>query len=104
MTTIRAAKSAFRYAIRLGTGRAYLVAQAHPEVDFSAYIMEAALQNFAYDGQSAPSEYVMRTRSGGGAGGDGVGDGDEDGDASSAPARAASKRSRVRPPRARPQC
>jgi ribosomal protein L17 len=55
MTTNRAAKSAFRHAIRLGTGRAYLLAQAHPEIDFSTYIIEAALRCFAYDGQAEPN-------------------------------------------------
>jgi hypothetical protein len=55
MTTIRDAKSVFSHAIRLGTGRAYLVAQAHPEVDFSPFIIEAALKNFAYDGQAEPN-------------------------------------------------
>jgi hypothetical protein len=55
MTTSRAAKSAFRHAIRLGTGRAYLLAQAHPEIDFSTHIIEAALRCFAYDGQAEPN-------------------------------------------------
>jgi hypothetical protein len=55
VTIVQEAKSAFRKSVKLGTGRAYLVAQAHPEVDFSAYIIQAALQNFAYDGQSEPS-------------------------------------------------
>jgi hypothetical protein len=55
MTTSRAAKSAFRHAIRLGTGRAYLLAQAYPKVDFSTHIIEAALQCFAYDGQAEPN-------------------------------------------------
>ena len=48
-------KSSFRHAIRRGTGRAHLLAQAHPGVDFSSSIIEAALKNFAYDGQSEPS-------------------------------------------------
>jgi hypothetical protein len=48
-------KSSFRQSIKLGTGRAHLLAQAHPEVDFSPYIIEAALKNFAYDGQSESS-------------------------------------------------
>jgi ribosomal protein L17 len=55
MATPKDAKSAFARSIRLGTGRAYLVAQAHPEVDFSPFIIQAALKNFAYDGQSEPS-------------------------------------------------
>jgi len=55
MATTRNAKSAFSHAIKLGTGRAYLVAQAYPEVDFSPYIIQAALKNFAYDGQSEPN-------------------------------------------------
>ncbi len=55
MTTSRAAKSAFRHAIRLGTGQAYLLARARPEVDFSVHIIEAALRCFAYDGQAEPN-------------------------------------------------
>jgi hypothetical protein len=55
MLTTRTLKSAFRHSIRLGTGRAYLLARAHPEVDFSDAIIEASLKNFAYDGQAEPS-------------------------------------------------
>ena len=55
MPTTRSLKSAFRHSIRLGTGRAYLLAQAHPDVDFSAYIIEASLTNFSYDGQAESS-------------------------------------------------
>lgn len=55
MATLQEARSAFRHSARLGTGRAYLLARAHPEIDFSAYIIEAALRCFAYDGQAEPS-------------------------------------------------
>ncbi len=55
MTTPQKVKSAFRHAVRLGTGRACLLARAHPEIDFSAYLIEAALTCFAYDGQAEPS-------------------------------------------------
>lgn len=55
MAIARDLKSAFSHAIKLGTGQAYLVTQAHPEVDFSPFIIQAALKNFAYDGQAEPS-------------------------------------------------
>ncbi|MDQ2769964.1 MAG: hypothetical protein M3Y54_05625 [Bacteroidota bacterium] len=55
MTNTSSLKSSFRRAIRCGTGRAYLLAQAHPGVDFSSAIIEVSLKNFAYDGQSEPS-------------------------------------------------
>lgn len=55
MTSLRALKSQFRHSIRLGTGRAYLLARDNPDVDFSAYIIEAALKNLAYDGQAENS-------------------------------------------------
>ncbi|MDO7849381.1 hypothetical protein Q5H92_23660 [Hymenobacter sp. M29] len=53
--TIQRLKRSFRHSIRLGTGRAHLLAWAHPEIDFSPYIIEAARKNFAYDGQAEPS-------------------------------------------------
>lgn len=58
MHTTSRLKSAFRRSSRLGTGRAYLLAQAHPEVDFSAAIIKAATRNFAYDGQSESNRAV----------------------------------------------
>lgn len=48
-------KSEFFTAAKLGLGRAYLLAQAHPNVDFSAAIIRAALKNYAYDGQCESS-------------------------------------------------
>lgn len=48
-------KSSFRHSVKHGTGRAHLLAQVHPGVDFSSFIIEAALKNFAYDGQSEAS-------------------------------------------------
>jgi hypothetical protein len=47
--------SQFRYAVHRGRGQAYLLAQAHPTVDFSAPLIEAMRKNFAYDGQAEPS-------------------------------------------------
>lgn len=52
MPTHQSLKSSFRRSVRLGTGRAYLLAQANPSVDFSTYIIEACCRNFAYDGQA----------------------------------------------------
>lgn len=48
-------KSDFLHSIKLGTGRAILLAQANPEVDFSPQIIKAMLKNFSYDGQSESS-------------------------------------------------
>ncbi|RTQ46304.1 hypothetical protein EJV47_22530 [Hymenobacter gummosus] len=45
----------FQHAARLGLGRACLLAQAHPAVDFSAAIIDVALHNYAYDRQSEGS-------------------------------------------------
>lgn len=52
MTNASGLKSAFWHSIKLGTGRAYLLARANPKVDFSAFIIRGALKNFAYDGQA----------------------------------------------------
>lgn len=52
MSLVRQLQRQFHHAARLGLGRAYLLAQAHPEVDFSAAIIDVALRNYAYDGQS----------------------------------------------------
>lgn len=51
----RSLVSQFRYAVHRGRGQAYLLAQAHPTVDFSAPLIEAMRKNFAYDGQAEPS-------------------------------------------------
>lgn len=40
--------------MKRGTGEAFLIASEHPEIDFTNEIMEGALHNFAYDGQSEP--------------------------------------------------
>ena len=48
-------KSEFLQSIKCGTGRAYILAKANPGVDFSDYIIQAALKNFAYDGQAEGS-------------------------------------------------
>ncbi|MGI4875122.1 MAG: hypothetical protein ACRYFX_28540 [Janthinobacterium lividum] len=60
MATVQSIQSEFLHSVKLGTGRAYLLAKAHPEVDFSAAIIKAALRNFAYDGQAEGSraQYV----------------------------------------------
>ena len=55
MPNLRELKSSFRHSVRLGTGRAYLLARDNPAVNFSTYIIEAALKNFAYDGQAENS-------------------------------------------------
>lgn len=51
MTNLESLKQDFKYAIIQGSGRAYLLAKANPAVDFSEYIIEAALKNFAYEKQ-----------------------------------------------------
>ncbi|MBG8556134.1 hypothetical protein [Hymenobacter guriensis] len=55
MTIIRTLKKSFIHSVRRGTGRADLIAEANPEIDFSADIIDAALKNYAYDGQAEPS-------------------------------------------------
>ena len=55
MPTVRQLQRQFHHAARLGLGRAYLLAQAHPEVDFSAAIIDVARRNYAYDRQSEGS-------------------------------------------------
>lgn len=55
MPSLRELKSSFRHTVRFGTGRAYILARDNPEVDFSTYIIGAALKNFAYDGQAESS-------------------------------------------------
>lgn len=62
MTENTRIKRLFRNAIRRGTGRAYLLMQAHPEVNFGPDILKAACTNFAYDPQCEGSrgEYIVR--------------------------------------------
>lgn len=62
MTNSRILKRDFIQSVRRGTGRAYLIAQANPVIDFSEYIIEAALKNYAYDGQAEPSraQYIYQ--------------------------------------------
>lgn len=45
-------KQKFKSAIRRGTGKTHILIKENPNVDFSKYIIEAALFNFAYDQQS----------------------------------------------------
>jgi hypothetical protein len=45
----------FKSSVRRGTGEAYLIMQSNPTVDFSADIIKASLNNFAYDQQSEGS-------------------------------------------------
>lgn len=52
MPATRQLQRQFLPAARRGTGRAYLLAQAHPDVDFSAAIIDVALRNYGYDRQS----------------------------------------------------
>lgn len=52
MPVIRQLQRQFHHAARLGLGRAYLLARAHPTVDFSAEIIDVALRNYSYDRQS----------------------------------------------------
>lgn len=62
MTNSRILKRDFIQSVRRGTGRAYLIARANPGIDFSGYIIEAALKNYAYDGQAEPSraQYIYQ--------------------------------------------
>ncbi|WP_022826244.1 hypothetical protein [Hymenobacter norwichensis] len=55
MTTTSRLKREFRRSVKRGTGRAYLLAAAHPGINFSDYLIEAAVKNYAYDGQAEPS-------------------------------------------------
>ncbi len=44
-------KKQFRQSLKCGTGEAYLIAKANPDIDFSSDIKKAALTNYAYDPQ-----------------------------------------------------
>lgn len=51
-------KEKFKNSIRRGTGEAHLIMRANPKIDFSNYIIKAALNNFSYDNQSEGSRAV----------------------------------------------
>lgn len=50
----------FFHSLKLGTGRAMLLLKAHPQIDFSAQILAATINNLAYDRQCEGSraEYL----------------------------------------------
>ncbi|MFZ6643331.1 hypothetical protein ACO0LL_26655 [Undibacterium sp. TC4M20W] len=58
----------FFHSLKLGTGRAMLLMKAHPQIDFSAQILAATVNNLAYDRQCEGSRavylysLVMRSR------------------------------------------
>lgn len=54
-------KQKFKSAIKRGTGEAHLLLYDNPKVDFSDYIIKAALTNFSYDSQSEGSraDYIF---------------------------------------------
>ncbi len=52
MPDLRILKRQFLHVLKRGTGEAYLIVKAHPEIDFSNQIIQGALNIFAYDGQS----------------------------------------------------
>ena len=45
-------KKVFRYAIKRGTGEAYLILKKYPKVDFSVEILRSVLSTYGYDAQS----------------------------------------------------
>ncbi|MCP4176829.1 MAG: hypothetical protein GY756_03605 [bacterium] len=53
-------KSLFWRSIQRGTGEAIHIIKAHPEIDFSEYIIKASVKNLAYDGQceSSRAQYL----------------------------------------------
>ncbi|MFK7972528.1 MAG: hypothetical protein AB8F95_19310 [Bacteroidia bacterium] len=55
MPTTQSLKKQFFQSIQCGTGKAYIIAQENPDVDFASYIIKGALNNYAYDGQSEGS-------------------------------------------------
>ena len=55
MTDNKTLQQQFRSSIRRGTGEAHLILQRHPDINFSADIIKAALWNYAYDAQSEGS-------------------------------------------------
>lgn len=61
VTEITQIKRRFFHSLKRGTGEAYLIARDHPTIDFSNYLIKAALTNFGYDCQSegSRSTYVL---------------------------------------------
>jgi len=60
MSQVSVIKQKFKSAIRRGTGEAYLLMQSHPKLDFSRDIIQACLENFAYDRQcESDREYYL---------------------------------------------
>lgn len=55
MTDIEAIKEKFFKSLKCGTGEAYFIARNNPDIDFSEYIIEGAVNDYAYDGQSEGS-------------------------------------------------
>lgn len=55
MKSINRIEIQFQNSIRRGTGEAYLIISTYPEIDFSRYIIEASIYNWAYDGQCESS-------------------------------------------------
>src|SRR5690349_4404546 len=58
MNDILTIKQQFFNSIKRGTGEAHLIMKQNPEIDFSNYIIKAALVNYAYDPQSEGSRAV----------------------------------------------
>jgi len=54
-------KRQFFDALKRGTGGAYVIAQENPAIDFSWYVIQGVLHNYAYDGQAEPSraQYIL---------------------------------------------
>jgi hypothetical protein len=61
MTEATRIKRIFRGVIRRGTGRAHLMMQAYPHLDFSQEILKAAVVNYAYDPQCEQSRGLYLT-------------------------------------------
>lgn len=61
MTTTIDIKKRFFDSLKRGTGEAYLIAKENPLIDLSSYVIQGALRNYAYDGQSEPSraQYIF---------------------------------------------
>ena len=60
MKEVTRLRQQFRQSIRTGTGKAYLLARSHPEVDFSGEIIKASVKCYVYDYQCEGSraEYI----------------------------------------------
>lgn len=55
MKSINRIEIQFQNSIRRGTGEAYLIISTYTEIDFSRYIIEASIYNWANDGQCESS-------------------------------------------------